>query len=251
MNFEDVMKFDNAAKGKISCLKNHPAKYWLRSVMAGFFITVAAIFCNVTGNVFAADAPYLGKFLSPFVFAIAVQLIVIVGGELFTGNNMVMAFGAFGKTVRWGDVGKVWIVSYIGNFIGCFVFSMIFVGAGASGTADYFGSFIQNKLAIPEFQMFLRAVLCNFFVCLAVACGVKMKSEAGKLIMIFMCIAGFVISGFEHCIANMSVFTIAYALVPGVSMAAILKSMLIVTVGNIIGGAVVLALPLRKMSMEQ
>ena len=251
MNFEDVTKFDNAAKGKISCLKNYPGKYFLRAMMAGFFITVAVIFSNVAGNVFSAEAPFWGKFIGAMVFAIAVQLIVMVGGELFTGNNLVMAFGAYDKSVSWGDVTKVWVVIYIGNFVGCLIFSLIFVGAGASGTADYFGSFIQNKLSIPELEMFLRAILCNFFVCLAVACGVKLKSESAKLIMIFMCIGGFVFSGFEHCIANMSVFTIAYALVPGVSLGAILKSMVIVTIGNIIGGAVVLALPLRKMSMDK
>lgn len=251
MNFEDVTKFNDAAKAKVSCLKNSPYKYFVRAIMAGFFITVAAIFCNVTGNIFSGDAPPMGKFLGAFVFAIAVQLIVMVGGELFTGNNMVMAFGAYDKSVSWGDTVKVWVVSYLGNFVGCFVFSVIFVWAGASGTSDYFASFIEGKLAIPELEMFFRAILCNFFVCLAVACAIKMKTESGKLIMIFMCIAGFVVSGFEHCIANMSIFTIAFSLVPGLSVAAIFKSMLVVTVGNIIGGAVVLALPLRKMSMDK
>lgn len=252
MNFEDVSKFDNAAKGKVSCLNNHPGKYFLRAIMAGFFITVAAIFCNVTGNVFAsADFGSFGKFFSAFAFALAVLLIVLVGGELFTGNNLVMAFGAYGKAVSWKDTGKVWVVSYIGNFVGCFVLSMFFVWAGASGTADYFASFVQNKLDIPLVEMFFRAILCNFFVCLAVACGVKLKSESGKILMIFMCIAGFVISGFEHCIANMSIYTISVMLVPGLSAVAILKSMLVVTIGNIIGGAIVLALPLRKMSMDQ
>mgnify|MGYP000544379626 FL=1 len=54
--------------------------------------------------------------------------------------------------------------------------------------------------------MFFRAVLCNFFVCLAVLCGIKLKSESGKFLMITICISGFVVSGFEHCIANMGIF---------------------------------------------
>lgn len=77
-----------------------------------------------------------------------------------------MAFGAFDKKISWGDAAKVWVVSYIGNFVGCLILSLIFVWAGASGTADYFAGFIGNKLAIPAGQMFFRAVLCNFFVVL-------------------------------------------------------------------------------------
>ena len=58
---------------------------------------------------------------------------------------------------------------------------LIFVWAGASGTADYFAGFIGNKLAIPAGQMFFRAVLCNFFVCLGVLCGIKLKERSCKV----------------------------------------------------------------------
>ena len=143
------------------------------------------------------------------------------------------------------------LVSYIGNFVGCLILTLIFVWAGAAGTKDYFAGFINNKLSIPLGEMFFRAVLCNFFVCLGVLCGIKLKSEAAKILMIIMCISGFVISGFEHSIANMSTFVAAYCLVPGLSVTAMLKSMLVVTVGNMVGGAVLLAWPLRKMSADQ
>ncbi|HIZ23554.1 MAG TPA: formate/nitrite transporter family protein, partial [Candidatus Blautia faecigallinarum] len=98
---------------------------------------------------------------------------------------------------------------------------------------------------------FLRAVLCNFFVCLGVLCGIKLKSEAAKFLMIVMCITAFVVSGFEHCIANMGTFTVAACLVPGLSVGAILRSMVVVTLGNMVGGAVLLAWPLRKMSADK
>ena len=162
-----------------------------------------------------------------------------------------MAFGAYDKKVTWGDAGKVWLVSYIGNLVGCLLFSVLFVGAGASGTADYFAGFIGNKLGIPLTQMFFRAVLCNFLVCLGVLCGMKMKSESGRALMIIMCICCFVFSGFEHSIANMGIYAIAYMVVPGVSLAAILRGLLVVTLGNMVGGAILLAWPLRKMSADK
>ena len=96
-----------------------------RAIMAGFFIVVAMIFSNVVGNVFAgAEEPAWGKFLGALVFSIAVLLISMVGGELFTGNNLVMAFGVYDKRVTLGDAGKVWLVSYIGNFVGCLILSL-------------------------------------------------------------------------------------------------------------------------------
>lgn len=248
MPYEDVEKFEQIAKAKEKFLEAHFGRYFLRAVVAGFFITVAMIYSNVVGNLFRESDPAMGKFLSGIVFSIAVLLITFIGSELFTGNNLTMAFGAYQKAVSWKAAGKVWLFSYIGNFVGCVIFSLIFVGAGASGTADYFAGIIGGKLEIPAGPLFLRAVLCNFFVCLAIVCGNKMKNEAGKFLMIVMCISGFVVSGFEHSIANMSTFTTALLLVPGVSVAAMLRSMLIVTVGNMVGGAVLLAWPLCKMS---
>lgn len=251
MIYDDVQKVSNAAKNKITLLNNEFGKYFLRTIMAGFFIVAAMIFSNVTGNVFSGESPAWGKFLSACVFALAVLLLSMIGGELFTGNNFVMAFGAFDKKVSWKDVGKVWAVSYIGNFIGCVLLAVVFVLAGAAGTGDYYAAFIPNKLNIPVTEMFFRAILCNFFVCLGVLCGIKMKEESAKVPMIILCIAAFVISGFEHCIANMGNFAVALMVVPGVSVSAMLKNMVVVTIGNIIGGALVLAWPLRKMSLDK
>ena len=146
MPYDDVQKFSEAAVNKAKLLKEQPGKYFLRSVMAGFFIVVAMIFSNVVGNVFQGSDPAWGKLLGGIVFAIAVLLIVFIGAELFTGNNLVMAFGAFDKKVSWTQVGKVWLVSYIGNFVGCLILSVIFVLAGASGTADYYAGFIGNNI---------------------------------------------------------------------------------------------------------
>ena len=233
MPYDDVQKFSEAAVNKAKLLKEHPGKYFLRAVMAGFFIVVAMIFSNVVGNTFQSTDPAWGKLLGGIVFAIAVLLIVFIGAELFTGNNLVMAFGAYDKKVSWAQVGKVWLVSY-------------------TGTADYYAGFIGNKLSIPAGEMFFRAILCNFFVCLAVACGMKCKNEVAKFFMIILCIAGFVVAGFEHCVANMATFVTAALLVPGgISLTAALKSMVIVTIGNAIGGGVLLAWPLRMMSADK
>ena len=88
MNYEDVQKLSNAAKNKIGLLNGNFLKYFLRAVMAGFFIDVAVIYSNVIGSVFSGSDPAWGKFLGAVVFSIAVLLISLVGGELFTGNGI-------------------------------------------------------------------------------------------------------------------------------------------------------------------
>ena len=245
----EIMK--KAAFNKADICNNHLGKYFIRAIVAGFFIVVATMLSNVTAAVLLKTYPQFGKLISSIFFSIAIILVVFIGGELFTGNNMVMAFGAYDKQVSWKEAGKVWGVSYLGNFVGCAILALLFVWAGASGTADYFAGFIGNKLSVPLGQMFFRAVLCNFFVCLGVLCGMKLKSDAGRFLMIVMCISGFVVSGFEHCIANMGIFVTAYCLVPGLSLGAMVKSMVVVTLGNMVGGALLLAWPLRKMSADK
>ena len=129
MPFDDVKKFSNAAVAKATLLREHPGKYFIRAVMAGFFIAVAMIYSNVVNSLFADTSAAWGKFLGGLVFSIAVLLIVFIGSELFTGNNLIMAFGAYDRAVSWGQTVKVWIVSYIGNFVGCFVFAG-YLGSG-------------------------------------------------------------------------------------------------------------------------
>ena len=78
----------------------------------------------------------------------------------------------------------------------------------------------------------------------------KLKSESGKLIIMFCIIMSFVVAGFEHCIANMSTFSIGYMLLGNIGTVAVIKSMIVVTIGNILGGAVLLGVPVQVMKAE-
>lgn len=91
----DVESIANAAAGKADLLKNHFGKYFLRAIMAGFYIVVATILSNVSAAVLYPTYPQFGKILGAFLFSIAIVLIVFIGGELFTGNNMTMAIGVY------------------------------------------------------------------------------------------------------------------------------------------------------------
>lgn len=250
---EDIEALSNSAAFKVDLCNNHFGRYFMRAIIAGFFIVVAVILSNVTAAVIYPASPQAAKVIGALVFPISIILVVLFGGELFTGNNMTMAIGAYNKRCSVKDVIKIWVISYLGNIVGTVVLSSIFVWSGASKQilTDYFNTFIDAKLAIDPLQMFLRAVMCNFLVCLAVYSGTRLKTECGKIIVEIFVIMAFVIAGFEHCVANMSIFTIAAWLKGGLDVLAVLKSMLIVTLGNIIGGAVLLALPLKLASAEK
>lgn len=249
----DMDTISTAAENKAEVCNRHLPIFFMRAIMAGFFIVVAVCLSNITAAVLFPKYPEIAKVLGAFLFSIAIILIVFIGGELFTGNNMTMALGVYNKRCRVRDMLKVWGISYVGNFIGACILSLIFVGSGSAKTAmtAYYNNIIPAKLSATPTELLLRGILCNFLVCLAVWTGTRMKTESGKLIVMFCIIMTFVIAGFEHCIANMSIFTLAAFFCDSVNWISVLQNMIIVTIGNMLGGAVLLALPLKLMSYDK
>ncbi|SFC42020.1 formate/nitrite transporter family protein [Clostridium uliginosum] len=253
MYISDMDVISNTARNKYNLSKDKPIKYLTRSIVAGFYLVVAIILSYTTGAVLYTNYPEISRIMVAATFSIALALIVFLGGELFTGNNLVMGMGFFAKSCNFKMVLRVWILSYLGNLIGAIIISFLFVKSGASMglIKDYVANIVNVKLNLSATEMFLRGVLCNFMVCLGVLSTIRLKSESGKLIMMFWCVFGFVIAGFEHSIANMGIFSIAYFVLGGLPVGLMLNNLLWVTLGNIVGGAVLLALPLKLMSVDE
>lgn len=249
---KELDAFANAAVSKYNQAKNSPLQYFMGAIIAGFFIVVATVLSNVTAAVFYEKSPEVAKFLGAFLFPIAIVLIVFVGGELFTGNNMTMAMGVYNKKVTWSNALRVWLYSYIGNFVGAFLLGgLVVISGSARGIlTTYYAVIIPGKLELDPLTLFVRGILCNYLVCLAVFVGKKMETEIGKLVVMFCVITAFVISGFEHCIANMGTFTIAGFLLGGLPVKELIMSFVFVTLGNIVGGAFFLAWPIKFVSSK-
>jgi nitrite transporter NirC len=140
----------------------------------------------------------------------------------------------------------------VGNLIGVWLTIALYHFSGAAATAApaaYFAKTAAAKVALSPLAMVLRGILCNICVCLAIWCGVRMKSESGKLIMTIWCILIFMVCGFEHSIANMSIIGIALvnAAGPEVSLLGYLNNLFFVTIGNILGAIFFVTLPYQKM----
>lgn len=246
----DIIAQAGAAKAALS--QKAPMRYLTRAMLAGCYIFIGTLVSCLSAAWFYADHTAVAKLLGALTFSAALILIVLLGAELFTGCNFVMGFTLYDGKIKVSSLIRVWVLCYIGNFIGIFILCLLLSGSSASRDmlSAYLAIIVPGKLTAPWYQLLLKGVLCNLCVCIGVYSGFKLKSEAGKVAVIVCVIFTFVLAGFEHSIANMAYFTLYALMVPGAaaSAAGIAANMLWVTIGNILGGAVLLALPMWFLS---
>jgi formate/nitrite transporter len=230
------------------------------AVLAGAFIGLGAMFAT---NTYAAAAtlPYgVARLLFGLTFCLGLVLVVVAGAELFTGNNLIVMAWANRKISTWALL-RNWLVVYAGNFVGSlgtaglvFLAKQYTAGSGSVGEAAL--KIALGKVNLGFIQALALGVLCNALVCLAVWLTYSARSVTDKILAIIFPITAFVAAGFEHSIANM--YFVPYALFikaldPAFASAHkidlsnltwgsfFLKNLLPVTLGNILGGSVLVA----------
>jgi len=248
----------------------------LRGFMSGAYIAMGAALATVcsTGIVYSAAQITAGAVPGGFasagmsqlilgsVFPVGLIITVLTGAELFTGDAMLAPMAAFIHKISWAQVMQLWVLVYIGNFIGSVVFAYIcangpFVSFDAAGVATV-TAFGSRAIAIAGakvgyvgmmgmYSAFLKAIACNWLVNLAILLGICADDAAGKFFGIWFPIMAFVSSGFEHSIANMyfipaGIFTQGFITDPTKINASInwvtmwTANIIPVTLGNIVGG---------------
>ncbi|BEP29244.1 formate/nitrite transporter family protein [Helicovermis profundi] len=234
----------NASVKKVTFMKSSLGRYIVASAWAGAFVGFGIFLIMVVGSISSgAGSPYTKIFMG-LSFGIALSLVIMAGSELFTGNNMILVVGALDKKVTWLDALKIWIASYIGNFIGSFIIAGLFVLTSMQGSpvGDFVLKVAAGKMGGEFMPLLVKGILCNLLVCLAVLCSIRMKSESGKLIMIFWCLFAFITSGFEHSVANMTIFAMGLFMKhpETISIGGMFANLIPVTIGNFIGGGILL-----------
>src|SRR5699024_3366244 len=142
------------------------------------------------------------------------------------------------------EIMPMWVVCYIGNMIGISLICFLFIKSGAQEAImqPYLKGIMESKLNFDVIDLLIKGILCNFIVCVAAYSGVKIKDETARLIVIMILVMTFVLPGFEHCIANGGIFTMGITqLGSTIDWSMLPLHMLISTLGNIIGGSVLLA----------
>lgn len=245
MDFNDLDAVAQGGANKYALCKTRLPRYFTRAVLAGFYLALATFSSQICSALFAGSTPAVGKVIGAAVFGIGLICIIMLGGELFTGNNFVLSVAALERRVSPRGMARVWLWSFLGNLAGSVILCSIFAWGGSMSAllVPYLTDIMSAKLALSVPQLIFRGIACNFAVCAAVLAGIKVKDATAKVFMVGALIFTFVVSGLEHSVANMSLFTLSLWMVPGMSLAAALWNLLWVTLGNIIGGGLLLAVP--------
>ena len=226
------------------------------ALLAGAYIAFGAQASQMVSFNLLADPDSLGvgRLVSAAVFPVGLMMVVLCGAELFTGNCL-MIIGVLDRKIRIGGMLRNWVLVYLGNFLGALLVVALMKSTGLWGTGSgLLGASViktaQAKVQLSFGQAFVRGILCNWLVCLAVWMSTGARETVSKIFAIWFCIGLFVISGFEHSIANMYFIPagIAAATDSGLAQLAgcdvsvltvgnfLVKNLLPVTLGNILGG---------------
>jgi len=239
----DVQRMVDVSAKKIAYLEEAPLGYIILAALAGVYLGFGITLIFSIGAPFAAAGSAALKLVMGVSFGIALTLVIFAGSELFTGNNMVGVIGALAGQITWGQVWMLFLWSLLGNLIGSLAVAWMVVQSGVVSAAPQ-AALIQKvaviKMALPAWELFLRGVLCNWLVCLAVWTASRTTSEAAKILLIFWCLFAFIGSGFEHSIANQSLLGLALFLPheAGISWAGFAWNQTWVILGNVVGGGV-------------
>lgn len=242
MDLHPIDQAVNSATKKRGYLKESKEKYILRAALAGVYIGFGIVVSYRLGEYFYDLHSPGTPIVSSIFFGLALVLILYGGAELFTSNTMMLTISSLKKETSWKDTIKNWIACYSGNLLGAVFFAVIIMLSGLFSTPEksqYMMETVEMKMNTPVYQLFFRAILCNWLVCLAVWIPLHIKGDGAKIGVTLLLVFAFVVSGFEHSIANMVLFSIAL-LVPHpetINLASGLFNLVPVTIGNIIGGA--------------
>lgn len=180
-------------------------KMVLLGILAGMFIAGGAAASSVAMH--AIKNVGLARFAGAAIFPVGLILIILVGGELFTGDCM-MIFGILDKKVKAADLIRVLVVVWVSNLVGSVIFAYLVYASGQYHYTDGLLGAYTIKVALGKCNLSFGSalssgILCNFFVCCAVLAAAAAKDTIGKIFGAFFPIMAFVLSGYEHCVANM------------------------------------------------
>lgn len=245
MYTEQIKVVQGAASKKLAFLRQNPLGYFLLSMLAGMYIGFGILLAfTVSGQLQGAPS---AKLLMGTVFGVALSLVIIAGGELFTGNNFVLAVGALTKQNTWFQASYLWVICWLGNACGAILLAILYNATGlqVDGVAKALTATAVVKMTAGPVALLMRGILCNILVCLALWSSFQTKNDAAKLIMVFWCLLAFFTTGFEHSVANMTLLTAALIEPAGqvITVGAWLYNLFWVSLGNMLGAICFLAVP--------
>ncbi len=196
---------DSSINGQVTKANLPLGKMILLGILAGAFIAIG----GAASNVAVHNIPNVGlaRTLAGAIFPVGLMLVVLVGGELFTGNCL-MLMALMDKKISVSSMIRNLVVVYFSNLVGALIIDILLFYSGQfnytdGGLGAYTIKVALGKTTIAPVAAITSAILCNILVCLAILMASAAKDVTGKILAIFFPIWAFVICGFEHCVANM------------------------------------------------
>ena len=233
-------------------------KMFVLGILAGVFIAFGA----EASSLAAHNMTLVGitRLVTGCVFPVGLIMVVLLGSELFTGNCL-MVGALFNRKIGIGRLLRNWVVVYLGNLVGSLIIVELVnltgqLGYSSNALAAFTIKIAASKVALGFGAAFVSGILCNILVCVAVLLASASKTIIGKIVAIWFPIMAFVVSGFEHSIANMyyipagmlAAMNPAYAdaahtlygtSTAGLTLSGFLDNLVPVTLGNIVGGILI------------
>mmetsp|Transcript_29179 Transcript_29179/g.34705 ORF Transcript_29179/g.34705 Transcript_29179/m.34705 type:complete len:308 (+) Transcript_29179:86-1009(+) len=181
-----------------------------------------------------------GAFGLPF----GLIMTLVTGGELFTGNTALVTAAVKEGKATYKDLTKSWVASYVGNFVGSIILAYLAFKSGTLGNAPASVAIATAKCSLDFETAFVRGILCNWLVCMAVYMASGCATMVGKMTAVWFPISAFVALGLDHSVANM--FIIPLGIMRGAEITLgqmFVKNLIPVTLGNIVGGAIMCMMP--------
>jgi nitrite transporter NirC len=238
---ETIDQFAETAARKVRAIADNPLGFFVAAMLAGAYVGLGIIAIFSIGQ--GLD-PAVRSLVMGLTFAIALTLVVFAGAELFTGHTMIMTLGVLRGKATAGGLAASWVMTWLGNLLGAVLVATLFwLGGGGAilkSGADLIFSTADAKMHAAPLALVAKGILCNWLVCLALWMSARTTSDMAKCILIFWCLFAFVASGFEHSVANMTVFAIALlgAHPDTITIGGAFYNLLWVSLGNIIAGVV-------------
>lgn len=210
---------------------------FILALLGGVFIGFGGLAFIVAGSSSSLD-PVIGRLIGALAFPVGLMLIAFCGGQLFTGNNLLILSVLDGK-IRPGEMFKNWGIVYLGNLTGAVLLAWLVFKSGliTGGIAEKAEAVALSKAFLSPLEAFLRGIGCNMLVVLAVWMQSGARELSGKIPAVWFPIFLFVFLGFEHCVANMFYLPLGMMISPSVRFSGALMNLFFVTLGNIAGGA--------------
>lgn len=220
------------------------AKALHQAFMGGMYVAIGGIFALTVAGSVPNLGPDAQRFIIGAIFPVGLIFILMASGQLMTGNFALCTAAWLEGAITTQQLLRSFLVAGIGNTAGCTTMSLLIKHAGLlkGGMADLVAATAVKKCSASLVQNLIKAVLCNWLVCLAIFLAITAADMPGKILCIWSCIPMFVSIGLEHSVAN--IFFLPLGIMAGakLSLATVLKkNILIVTLGNLIGGGAILA----------